>query len=258
MDEPHKWSQTAGGPWLLASFAEVLWWRCGGCTEQGSWEWGWHWERKGCVPGFGYRGLAVILSGSVWFLSSAEQVAGVQTTRNTSPIPACPCYPVCFLPLDHESLDSRGSIPMLQTLRFVSQLPRLTPLRPQHPLNPHLQPLFLTECSFIPFLSLTHTFIHSFHLTHTPSIHSFIRSLSHSPLHSFLPSHSRPHPTSFSHSLTHSPLHSFLPSFPLSPTPHFIHSFLHSLFYPQLPSSFFSYLPSFPPSLPPSLTYTFS
>lgn len=130
------------------------------------------------------------------------------------------------------------------------------------------QPLFLTECSFIPSLPHTHTFSHSFPVSPTPhSIHPFTRSLSHSPLllatphsiqslsfpqplHSFIPSFPLlPTPHSI-HSFALFPTApSFIPPSLLSPTPHSIHSFIHSLFYPQLPSPFLSYLPSFPPSL---------
>ena len=202
VDEPHKWSQTAGGPWLLTSFAEVLWWQCGWCAEQGTWEWGWHWEGKDCIPGFGYRGLVVIWSGSVWFLSSTEQVAVVQTTWNTSPIPACPphlqfvfCLQIMrvwiaeawFLFSRHWDVFPSSLVSHLHTHRI-----HLTPT-PQLHGHAHDSVTFLTECHCIPFLSRTHTFIHSFPLTHTP-LHPFILSVSYPQPPSFIPSHSHAHP----------------------------------------------------------------
>ena len=114
------------------------------------------------------------------------------------------------------------------------------------------QPLFLTECSFIPFLSLTLSFTHS--LSHPHPYHPFIHSLSFpqppsfnpsfplSPTPHFIQSLSYPQPPSFIPSflptLTHTPLHPFILSFSLLPTTSFLLSFLPS------------FLPSFPPSLP--------
>lgn len=107
------------------------------------------------------------------------------------------------------------------------------------------QPLFLTECSFIPSLPHTHAFIHSFPVSPTPhSIHPFTHSLSHSP-----PLLATPHSIQ---SLSYpQPLHSLIPC--LAHTP--LHPSIHSLSLSPAASFPLSFLPSLLPSFPPSLAY---
>ena len=110
------------------------------------------------------------------------------------------------------------SLNVLHSFPFsYSHFHSLIPSHP-HPFHP-----------FIHLLSFPHppSFIPSFPLSPTPH---FIQSLSYPQPPSFLPS--------FLHTLTHTPLHPFIPSFSLLPTTSVLLSFLPS------------FLPSFPPSLP--------